>query len=103
MATSIAGILIYLRSSLLAAGKINKKLFKNESFLLGQKICLAIFALGLALSITFRQKIFIYLNSINLIYLFLFYLQPTPRTTKMILNIFILTNILLIVLVLLQL
>ena len=85
--------IIYLRSSLQAIGRVKKKLFEKDGFLLGQQIIACLLALQAALAFIFSQKIIAYGAIANLIIDFLFYLQPTPRTTKKILWVFIILNI----------
>ena len=84
---------LYFRSSFLAQGKSFTKIAKKESFLLWQKTIGVLLGIGFILSIVFYRTFFPYLFAANLLILFLFYLQPTPRTTRALLWIFILTNI----------
>ena len=85
---------IYLRASFLAMGKIKRRFFPADTFKLGQLISTLGFAVALVLAILAKLNLLVYLAIINLIYTFLFYLQPTPRTTNSIAKIFILTNLL---------
>lgn len=84
--------IIYLRASFLAQGKIKTKLFNNETFLIEQKIVAIFYAIGALACFLVKLEYFGYLFVANLIITFLFYLQPTPRTTKKLLHIFILLN-----------
>jgi hypothetical protein len=77
----VTSFLIYFRASSLAQGKKIKKLFTKEGFLFWQK-SLAIY---IALWITYfiiAENIFYWFMTIALVLDGLFYLQPTPRTTK---------------------
>lgn len=89
----IIGFVVFERAAALAKGKVKSRLFEQESFLLEQKICTVIFLLGLISSVVIRSDYLIYLFLVNLIITSLFYLQPTPRTTKKLEIIFILANI----------
>jgi len=85
--------LVYLRASFLAQGKVKKKLFVGETFQLGQAAAAILFLGLIILSFAAHIRLFFYLNILNLFYTFLFYLQPTPRTTRTTLKLFVLTNI----------
>lgn len=84
--------LLLVRAAFLAVGFTSKKVFKAETFLLYQKLSLLFVVASLVLSCYFSTS-FLILNTINLILLFAFYLQPTPRTTRKISIIFIVLNI----------
>jgi hypothetical protein len=92
----IAAILVYLRSSALAIGNA-KRAFAFETFLLGQQVSAFLSLAALVLSIIAKNNTAIVANIINLLYIFLFYLQPTPRITKILLKLFVATNIILLV------
>jgi hypothetical protein len=85
--------LIYLRASFLAQGKVKKKFFIGETFQLGQAAAAILFLGLIILSFAAHIRLLFYLNILNLVYTFLFYLQPTPRTTRTTLKLFLLTNI----------
>lgn len=91
----------YLRGSLLAIG-VSKKLYKTENFLVYQKIALPFIILALLLSIVGKLWISVYLTSVDLIFLSLFYLQPTPRTTKSLLKFLGLAHVILLIIYFLQ-
>jgi len=84
---------LYLRASSLAQGKVKTKFFAGETFLLEQKIIVSLYSIGAVVWFLMDFKYLGYLFLTNLIVTFLFYLQPTPRTTKKLLYIFILLNI----------
>jgi len=83
---------LYLRASFLAQGKVKTKLFRSETFLLEQKITAVLYSLGAIVWFLMDFKYLGYLFLANLIVTFLFYLQPTPRTTKKLLYIFLFLN-----------
>lgn len=85
-------IALFERASFMAQGKSKTKLFKRESFLLEQKICGAVVVAAIVLSALSNRQYFTYLSIVNAIILALFYLQPTPRTTKKLNIMFILIN-----------
>jgi len=89
----VISFLIYLRASYLAQGKVGKKIFVGETFQLGQALSAILFLGLIALSFAAQIQLLFYLNILNLVYTFLFYLQPTPRTTRTVLKLFLLTNI----------
>jgi hypothetical protein len=89
-----AGGLLFLRAALFALGKKTKKIFKFDTLENQQKLTGLIFVAASILCAIFNVKWFFYLGLIDLILTFLFYLQPTARTTKMILRIFLVINIL---------
>ena len=90
--------IVYLRASYLAIGN-TKKLFPSETFLLEQQIVALLSLAGLILSIILRKNIFIVANTANLLYILLFYLQPTPRISKLLLKLFIATNLILFIII----
>lgn len=89
-----AGGLLFLRAALFALGKKTKKIFKFDTLENQQKLTGLIFISMCIVCAIFSARWFFYLGLIDLILTFLFYLQPTARTTKTILRIFILINIL---------
>jgi len=89
----LLGIVIYLRASLQAQGKIRTKLFAKDAFLLGQQVVAILSFAQLIVGLIFNQTIIAYSAIANLILTFLFYLQPTPRTTRKVTWLFIITNV----------
>jgi len=89
----VIGIIIYFRASYQAEGRVKSKLTNADNFITWQKFLALIFVVGEILSLISGQISFIYLFAANLFILFLFYLQPTPRTTKKVLWVFILINV----------
>jgi len=87
-------LIIYLRASYMAMGRAKWRFFPADTFKLGQLVSTLVFVALLVLAILSKLNLLVYLAIINLIYTFLFYLQPTPRTTNSIAKIFILTNLL---------
>jgi len=77
----------------LAQGNLKWKITQHESFLHGQIAAAIIFALGLIIAIETGQNLFLAVFAVNLIFDFLFYLQPTPRTTSALLKIIISLNL----------
>ena len=86
-------LIVYVRASLLAWGGAKSKLFKNEGFLFWQKIIAIICALSALGTFVFGLSIFGYVFLANFIINALFYLQPTPRTTKKLFYAFVLMNL----------
>lgn len=95
------GATLYIRASQLAKGQGVRKIFKKESFLLNQQISATVFLLGLINAIIAQNKYSIYLFAVNLLILSLFYLQPTPRTTRKLLWLFMLANAIFVALIVL--
>jgi len=96
MAIYLTYLITYLtigRGAYLALGLSSNKLHKKETFLMYQKIsALLLIALAILCYLS-KEKTLFYLTLINLVLLFFFYLQPTPRTTKKISIAFIVINI----------
>lgn len=89
----LIGTAMFFRAVSLVLGKNTRKFFKSENFLLWQKI-LALYYFLLSLYLIFLVSgTFYWFYIANLILIGLFYLQPTPRTTKNIAFIFSLLNI----------
>ncbi|MDH4358615.1 MAG: hypothetical protein OEV37_01540 [Candidatus Berkelbacteria bacterium] len=93
----LLAIIIYIRASLLATGTWTKKLFKQEGFLLWQKLSAVILTLSAIYALLAGVKFLAIPFAINLIFNFLFYLQPTPRTTKLLLKLFTISNLILLI------
>jgi len=95
----LIGILIFYRASNLAQGKKLKKIFKAESFLFWQKI-LAIYFVGISIYYLLIGEIyFFWFFLANLILVGLFYLQPTPRTTRSLQFGFIILNLIVLLII----
>ena len=98
----VLSLAIFLRAAFLAIGTAKKKFPNGETFLLDQKISFTLLILGLVGAFVVKQTLFIYLFATSLLCLFLFYLQPTPRTTKLVLKIYIVLNLIFVGLLLLR-
>jgi len=82
-----------LRGAYLALGRGGKKLAKWESFLLYQKLSAIVLIILFAISLYLGLSKICYLALVNLLLLFFFYLQPTPRITKIISIVFVILNL----------
>lgn len=87
------GLLTYFRASQLAQGNNKWKVNQKETFLHGQIFVAAVFVAGLVIAVIYGWKIFSAIFIIDLVFDFLFYLQPTPRTASTLLKIVIIVNL----------
>jgi len=93
----VLGFVFLGRALLIARGKINTKLFAKESFLFWQKTVAIVFLLIIILAIATVNWPFLTIAIINEFLNFLFYLQPTPRISKIILALSSLANLIFII------
>ena len=91
--TVLSGALMFYRASRLAQGKKSKLIFKSESFLFWQKLMAIYFAAVSVYYLLLGTKYLYWFFWMNLIFDGLFYLQPTPRTTKKLFIGFVILNI----------
>jgi len=90
----IISYLVVARGAFLAVGKASRKIGVWESFLFYQKVSAVLFIALALISYFYDVRIILYLSLVNLLLVGLFYIQPTPRTTKSIAVFFIVINIL---------
>lgn len=95
----LLGILMFYRASNLAQGQKSKMIFKSESFLFWQKTMAVYFVAVSAYYLLTGEKYFYWFFGANLIIDGLFYLQPTPRTTRKLFTGFIILNILILLVI----
>lgn len=95
----LLAVLMFLRSTLFALGKKLKKITRLDTLENQQKLTGLVFIVVCILAELYRSTWFLFLGLINLLLTFTFYLQPTARTTKTILKIFSLVNILFIAII----
>jgi len=88
----LVGFLVFYRASAFAQGKKLNKLFIFESFLFWQKFLAIYFTAASIYYLLIGEKYFYWFFWANLIIDGLFYLQPTPRTTRKLLIGFIILN-----------
>ena len=93
----ILSILLFLRALVVAIGKLQWKA-KFEKVLLYQKIILFFLLFLIIYSFVDQSNFFIFAGLANMAILLPFYLQPTPRISKLILIIFSILNFLIILL-----
>jgi len=86
------GLGCFLRGIFFAQGRIKKKFFPDEGFLYWQKIIGLIYIIIIVLGIFEKNWPFVIAAAISAILDFLFYLQPTPRISKVILYFVIAIN-----------
>jgi hypothetical protein len=85
-------IAIYYRASKLAIGEHHKKFYK-ESFLFWQKTLALSYGLLFFVSLFQDKNYLTYVFELNTVIVFLFYLQPTPRISKMLMRAFMIMNL----------
>lgn len=78
----VLGVVIFIRGAQLTQAAKKRKLFKNESTLFYQKTMAIVFVLMAVIALITSQRFFAYAAAINLLITAMFYLQPTPRTTR---------------------
>jgi len=89
-------VIIFVWANLLAQGKRIGGQTKIP-FLAYQKVLALIFVVMLALSVILGQMFYVYLYLAQLFLLLLFYLQPTPRTSRYLLYLFLVVNLIFLV------
>jgi len=90
--------LIFIWASTLALGKVKSTTLKKIGVLSWQKTLAVLIISALFFSIFWEMSFYIYIFAANLFILFLFYLQPTPRTSRYLLYLFLTLNLVLLVL-----
>jgi len=89
---TLAGLL-FLRSALFALGKKTVRIGKIDTLENQQKLTGIVLIALCVISAIYKSSIFFYIGVFDFLLTFLFYLQPTARTTKSILKVFLLVNI----------
>jgi len=94
--TWVLGIVVFIRGAQLTQGTKRRKIFKSESPIFYQKLMALLFVTMAIVAFFILQKFFAYTALINLLITAMFYLQPTPRTTKKLFYAFAIINAILI-------
>lgn len=89
----VLGFVFFLRGIFIARGKLKEKLFPKEGFLFWQKVTAFIYLAAIILGIIIKLWPFAIIAAINELLNFLFYLQPTPRISKIILYLLLVVNV----------